>query len=64
MIGLSHTPVVRTPDPAWLLAQLATLTRWLTESGHRWPAARTAAALRAIHAGDRRWVERAAEVKR
>lgn len=58
MIGLSLQP--RHPDAAWILTQLTQLTRWLTDSGHRWPAARTAAALKAIHAGDEHWREKAA----
>lgn len=64
MIGLSHAPLRRVPDPAWLLAQMATLTGWLDSNPDRWPPWRTAVALRAIHAGDERWRERAAEVQR
>lgn len=64
MIGLSLAPVRAAPAPTWLLAQLATLTGWLESDGHRWPPVRVAVALRAIHAGDEHWRDRAAEAGR
>lgn len=64
MIGLSHAPVHPTPDRAWLLTQIAVLTTWLAESGHRWPPERIARALNAITAGRRDWRELVAEAGR
>lgn len=64
MIGLSHAPLPHHSLAGWIRDQLSTLTCWLEASPDRWPPWRTACALRAIHAGDERWRERAAEVRR
>lgn len=64
MIGLSHSPLTRHGLAGWTQEQLATLAGWLESDPHRWPAWRVAVALRAIHAGDQRWRDRAAEVRR
>lgn len=69
MIGLSSRPLQLTPaqlrtNAAWIRDRLAILMPWLDSNPDRWPPWRTAVALRAIHAGDERWRERAAEVRR
>lgn len=68
MIGLSlapTTPAQRRTNAAWIREQLAVLIGWVNgPNADRWPQARIAVALRAIHAGDERWVDRTAEVQK
>lgn len=64
MIGLSLAPLPGHSLAGWIREQLAILTGWLDANPDRWPPWRTACALRAIHAGDEHWRQRAAEVRK
>lgn len=67
MIGLSlapTTPAQLRTNAAWIREQLSILIGWINGTPDRWPQTRIAVALRAIHAGDERWVDRTAEVGR